>query len=99
MFSGIGAVKTSETHLSTTVRSLYTGMRMDSFMGLNSLANEAVDTSWRSIPQVLLVRYCLGGWCVLMYSSSSFCSAGSLGRPYSSLDLYFRRSIFCLIHS
>src|SRR5690348_9023157 len=36
MLSGSGAVRTSEIHRSTTVRSLYTGMRIDSFMTIKS---------------------------------------------------------------
>ena len=36
MFSGSGAVSTSEMQRSTTVRSLYTGIRIDSFIGYRS---------------------------------------------------------------
>jgi RNA polymerase sigma factor (sigma-70 family) len=41
MLSGSGAVRTSEIQRSTTVRSLYTGIRIDSFIGYKSHGSTA----------------------------------------------------------
>ena len=66
MFSGSGAVSTSEIQRSTTVRSLYTGIRIDSFIGYKSHgstgAASMLDGSKRSSS-----RYLVGDTNLLSY--------------------------------